>query len=214
MGPISESRAITAKRAGLGVAAGILLVVPVVAGWQVAGAADLEVAPVDETGPTSELPDLPSPGNPVVVESGTGQEPVTADDALTPRPADEATSRIRLLRDDGTQTALLNGDAIQLGDGIEVAVSLSPYPPARFDVNVGFAVTRDGVPVDDASVSVAYDMLFMTHGPFTKTLTGIGGEYASDYDLFMFGPWGLEPTITIPGSEPLSFQISVYVWPD
>lgn len=152
---------------------------------------------------------------PEVVDAGDGQEPVTIEDALTPRTDDVAESRITWLRDTGFGEPLPNGGAIPLGDGLAVAVTVVPYPPINFDpATVDFAVTRDGQPVTDAAMTISYDMRFMQHGPFPLDLgTAATGHFTSTYNFFMFGPWQIDATVTLPGAAPVAFSISIYVWP-
>jgi hypothetical protein len=81
-------------------------------------------------------------------------------------------------------------------------------------MTVDFALTREGAPVEGATMSVSYDMRFMAHGPFPLDLgTGAAGTFTSTYSFFMFGPWRIDATVVPPGSNPIQFSISIYVWP-
>ncbi len=153
---------------------------------------------------------LPDP-----VDQGTGEEPVTIEDALTPRPDELTQSRITWLRDDGFGVPVSNGGTIDLGDGYAVMVTLNPYPPVNFDpATVAYMLTRDGEPVTGAAITVSYDMRFMYHGPFLADLgTGADGTFTSTHNFFMFGPWQIDVTATPPGAGPLTFSLSIYVWP-
>ena len=93
-------------------------------------------------------------------------------------------------------------------------MSISPFPPADFHVDVGIELTREGQPVTEAAIDTIWDMIFMNHGPFETQIPHVGqGAYRASYDFFMFGPWQLDTTVRLPGSEPIDFAISVYVWP-
>ena len=153
---------------------------------------------------------------PAVVDSTDGQEPVTIEDALTPRPTEETESRITWLRPDAMPIPVRNGGSIALGDDLEVTITADPYPPDNFDpASVEFALTWNGQPVEGATMTAQYDMRLMLHGPFPVDLgTGADGTFLFTYQPFMFGPWQIDATVMLPGSsDPISFSISIYVWP-
>jgi len=212
-----EARGGSRRRlATLATAAAVTIAVPIVLGLRLAsadaityrsGTQDPVVVVTNPDGSSTALPE--------VVEGGTGQEPVTIEDALTRRSDEEIETRITWLRPDGLGVGIVNGGSIDLGSGYAVAVTVTPYPPVNFDpMTVDFAMTHDGAPVEGATMTVSYDMRFMAHGPFPLDLgAGTVGTFTSTYNFFMFGPWQIDATVTPPGSEPLHFSISIYVWP-
>ncbi len=137
-------------------------------------------------------------------------------DFLNPAGGSDGIVRIRYETPDGT-TALANGGMIPIGDDLQLQVSISPFPPTDFDVDVEFRLTTStGGPIDDASVRAEWDMPFMFHGPFETAFEPSGdGRYTAPFDFFMFGPWELMTFVSAPGhppSEPLA--LSIYVWPE
>lgn len=153
---------------------------------------------------------------PDVIDSTNDQEPMTIEDALTRRPDELTESRITWLRADGRTFPVANGGSVSIDGGLEVAVTVTPYPPVDFDqTDVGFVVTRNGAPVEGATISLTYDMRFMAHGPFAADVVpATEGSFSFVCRPFMFGPWQLDAVITTPGSDPVPFSISVYVWPE
>lgn len=153
---------------------------------------------------------------PEVIDSTGDQEPMSIEDALTRRPDELTESRITWLRADGRTFPVANGGSVSLDGGFEVAVTVTPYPPVDFDeTDVGFAVTRNGSPVEGATISLTYDMRFMAHGPFAAdAVPAADGGFSFACRPFMFGPWQLDAVIAAPGSDPIPFSISVYVWPE
>ncbi len=191
------------------------IAIPVLLGLRLAAAESVTFSsgtqdPIVVTTAPGDTGALPDP-----VGEGTGEEPVTIEDALTPRPDDLTQSRITWLRGDGLGVPVSNGGTIDLGEGYAVTVTLNPYPPVNFDpATVDYVLTRDGEPVTGAAITVAYDMRFMYHGPFlVDPSIGVDGAFTSTHSFFMFGPWQIDVTATPPGSEPLTFSISIYVWP-
>ncbi len=205
------------RTAGFGVLLCTLLVVPALAGFAIAGTARLEApapnaAPVRSDSPqASSAPDAGQ----VISRTPVGQVPASAEDALTRQQADNGgLPRIQYVFDASGYIRLGNGDVIPLGDGVEVAVAVDPYPPSDFDMDVQYTVTADGVAVDDAVVDTTWDMVFMYHGPFETEMAHIGdGRYRASYDFFMFGPWEVQTRLQIPGYDPIDFAVSIYVWP-
>lgn len=124
-------------------------------------------------------------------------------------------SRIKVLLD-GTPIAIQNGEAVLVVDNYLVEIFVAPYPPVDFEVSVDLYITTiSGEPVNDAQISIDYDMMFMNHGPFILTPTSLGnGHYIATYNFFMYGPWVIEAFIKLPEQES-SFElpISIYVWP-
>lgn len=194
----------------------LLIVLPILLGFQVARAGSVTFSTETEA-PQVTAPLDPGSGTlPEAVAGGSGQDPVTVSDALTRLSDDEVKSRLKWMRDDGISVAMLNGGTIPLGNGYEVAVTVDPYPPVNFNpVTVAITLTRDGVPVRDAGIAVQYDMLYMKHGPFPIDLApDAAGTYTASYYFFMFGPWGITAQVQAPGEAPMSFTISILVWPN
>ncbi len=141
---------------------------------------------------------------------------VSVSDLVRPAPpAGAEPSRLKYLGADGP-VEIGNGAAIPLGDALVLEVFVSPYPPTEFATDVDFYVTTiDGEPVDDADISIVWDMLFMTHGPFFAAPENIGGgHYLAPLEMFMFGPWELDTTVTAPSTGTSeNVTIAIYVWP-
>ena len=100
-----------------------------------------------------------------------------------------------------------NGDAIKAGT-LDIAVTLRPYPPGKI-ANADFAVTRAGSPVEDADVTLSYDMAVMAHGPFTLlAVPAGGGHYLVPLDFPMSGDYFLNMAFSEPKQETvLNFAI-------
>ncbi len=119
------------------------------------------------------------------------------------------------MSDDTGAIRVENGGTVALADGYAVGVTVTPFPPTSFDIDVMLELTRDGAPIVGATVDTVWDMTLMTHGPFTTALGTAGdGAYGTSYDFFMFGPWYVDTTVTAPGAEPVEFRLSIYVWPE
>jgi len=130
--------------------------------------------------------------------------------------ASDGPVRIKYQGPDGF-VSLRNGGIIPLTEDLLLAVSVSPYPPTSFDVAVDLSLTTvEGVPVDDATISADWDMVFMWHGPFETEFSSIGaGHYAAPFDFFMFGPWELVTSFTTPAyDQPDDLSLSIYVFPE
>lgn len=195
----------------------VLIAAPIGLGFRVAaadtlsfesGAQEPVVIATTPTGSSGQLPES--------TDSGTGQEPLTIEDALTPRPDELTQSRITWLRPGVVPVPVSNGGSITIADGVEVTITADPYPPDNFDPSrVNFVVTRNGETVEGATMWTQYDMRLMLHGPFPVDLgTGTAGVFSLVYQPFMFGPWQVDATVTFPGSDPIPFSISIYVWPN
>lgn len=143
---------------------------------------------------------------------------LTAADYLVREDAteDRGPARLKYEGPHGTET-LSNGGSIVLADDLILQVVVSPYPPSTFDVDVELRLTdAGGRPIDDATVTADWDMVFMWHGPFPARFDHIGdGRYVASLDLFMFGPWEVVTTVAAPGHEPFdNVSLSIYVWPE
>jgi hypothetical protein len=194
-----------------------LLAIPTLLGFRIAAAG---VTQPPNTGEVAELPDrtaaLEGLDAPQIIESRPlGDAPSSTEDALTRRASsDTGIDRLTFIDENGDTFGIDNGTSISLGDGLSLTVLIDPFPPARFDVGVGFELTQDGVPVTDATFDTVWDMTFMRHGPFLKQLDNSGsGTYAAEFEFFMFGPWEVNTVLTTP-SDRHEFTVSVYVWPN
>lgn len=149
----------------------------------------------------------------VIQQSASGSE-VGSSDLLQPAETAER-SRLRYLDTEGTAVEFQNGSSIPLADDLGLEVFVSPYPPDTFDVSVDFYLTdARGEPVTDAEISVVWDMIFMTHGPFLVSPEHIGGgHYVTSYDFFMFGPWELDAAISRGTGAEAQAVLAIYVWP-
>jgi hypothetical protein len=195
----------------------VLVVISVVLGFQIAAAG---VTAPPAAGEVASLPDpvIPSDTGPaatvVVEDRPLGDAPSSAEDALTRVETDAGgLPRLTFITADGDSFIIDNGEPVSLGGGFEVTVALDPYPADRFDVTVDFALSRDGVPVSDATFDTTWDMTFMYHGPFETRHLPTGGGYSADYEFFMFGPWRLDTVVTTPDDRH-EFAVSIYVWPN
>jgi hypothetical protein len=141
----------------------------------------------------------------------------TSNDYLT-QGADVVASgpvRIKYEGPDGV-VSLPNAGVVALSDELDLAVSVSPYPPTTFNVDVDLYLTdAAGQPVVDATITVEWDMVFMWHGPFLSEFRPVGdGHYVAPFDLFMFGPWEFVTRVTAPGyDQPEDLSLSIYIWP-
>jgi len=110
-----------------------------------------------------------------------------------------------------------NGASIALADDLQVAVTVTPFPPTTFDATVDLLLTTaDGTPIVDAEVITVWDMAVMWHGPFETRFANLGdGHYLARFDFFMFGPWQLETQVRVPRHAPVDdISISIYTWPE
>lgn len=110
-----------------------------------------------------------------------------------------------------------NGAEVVLSDTLRARVFVSPFPPSNFDITVEIQlIDIDGNPVETATMSTEYDMAVMWHGPFYGTYEyAPEGRYRVDLDLFMFGPWELTTSFSVPGHPGLDdLTLSIYVWPE
>lgn len=124
--------------------------------------------------------------------------------------------RIKYEGPNGTES-VANGGLVPLGDNLQLGVSVNPYPPTSFDVDVDLHLTTvDGEPVADADVLAVWDMVVMYHGPFETNFVNLGnGHYAAPFEFFMFGPWELMTHISSPThGSPEQIALSIYVWPE
>jgi hypothetical protein len=138
-------------------------------------------------------------------------------DFLQPGAATQAGPvRIKYEGPDGIES-VANGGLVPLGNDLQLGVSVSPYPPTSFDLDVDlYLTTTEGEPVIDAEVIAVWDMIVMYHGPFETRFTNLGnGHYAAPFEFFMFGPWELATHVTSPShGSPETIALSIYVWPE
>ena len=93
-----------------------------------------------------------------------------------------------------------NGDEVSAG-GMNAEIFVSPYPPGR-SANIDFYLTRGGEPVEDADVSLQYDMTVMEHGPFELLAVPTGrGHYLAPMDFVMDGNFWLNVSVDAAGDE-------------
>ena len=106
---------------------------------------------------------------------------------------------------------LPEGTAAQNADGLTVAFSLSPYPPAGFDQST-FSVTltdESGQPVTDAEITLDLTMpaMPMPLNKFDLPTSG-GGVYQSNGRFTMRGLWQIEVIIQRGGEkQSVFFQV-------
>jgi len=89
-----------------------------------------------------------------------------------------------------------NGDAVSVGR-VNVGLFIAPYPPAR-EGSIDLLVTDDatGVPVEDATVDVSFDM-DMPHGTIkAQAVPSGGGHYLVPYLLVMPATWQVNVTVS------------------
>lgn len=130
-------------------------------------------------------------------------------------PDEPESSRIKYLL--GSEPVYIdNGGAIPIGAGLAMEVFVSPYPPARFDVDLDLHLTRSGEPVEGATVQISYDMMFMGHGPYEATpVERAQGHYGLSLDLSMYGSWVFDITVEAPGGVgSVTVPVAIYVWPE
>jgi hypothetical protein len=197
----------------------VLIIGPTILGFTVASAGVSQPPDPNTAAPTasasSGTSEVSSDPQLVVTQVPVGDAPSTASEALTRQ--DDAVAgipRLRYITPETGEVRLNNGDTIPLGDDIRMTLNVSPFPPDAFDVDVEIELTRDGQPITDASINTVWDMIVMGHGPFVSPIPHQnGGTYTVHYDMFMFGPWQLDTTLSIPGLDPIEFALSLYVWP-
>lgn len=126
------------------------------------------------------------------------------------------TARLKYEVDGGTNS-LRNGGVLVLSDDLQMEVSLSPYPPTVFDIDIDIRLTTtEGEIVDDATISTVWDMDVMPHGPFSTQFRNSGnGQYSASFDFSMFGAWAIDTHISHPTFDsPDDVSLVVYVWPE
>lgn len=123
-----------------------------------------------------------------------------ADVAGSPSP-EAASEEQRLWIKQGDETlAFSNGDEVA-SNGITAEIFVSPYPPGR-SANIDFYLTRAGEPIEDANVSLQYDMTVMEHGPFELLAVPTGrGHYLAPMDFVMDGNFWLNVSVDAAGDE-------------
>jgi hypothetical protein len=106
------------------------------------------------------------------------------------------------IKQGGQLLAFENGRTVTI-DGVGVELSVTPYPVGR-SASIALYVTRDGAPLDGATVTLHYDMTLMQHGPFQLLAAPTGhGRYLAPLDLPMAGEFWLDLAVQAPGSEAL-----------
>jgi len=130
------------------------------------------------------------------------------------RPGGAATGRMRY-QSATAEANLANGGIISLPGGMELAVTVSPFPPTEFTTDVELRLTdAAGSPVTNAVITTEWDMV-MVHGPFFTAFEHVGdGLYrAPSFDFFMFGPWQIDAAIVTPQDE-VAVSLAIFVWPE
>lgn len=135
---------------------------------------------------------------------GAPPEPVGSSAAVetvattTPEPPPDGP---RLWIRDGDVPVEFDNGATVTSNGLDIEIYLSPYPPAR-SANVDFYVLRSGIPVDDANVTLQFDMTVMEHGPFALNArpTG-GGHYLAPLDFIMTGDFLVNVAFDVGDAE-------------
>lgn len=149
------------------------------------------------------------------------EAPATASDSpsidfLQPGQDQGDGGRLKLATANGTRS-IPNGTVLSLDGDLQMTLTVSPFPPTSFDVNVDMYLTDgSGSPVTNAEINVVWDMIVMWHGPFeTGFVNQQNGHYTGSFDMFMFGPWEFVTNVSVPGQtqlEPTTF--SIYLWPE
>lgn len=139
----------------------------------------------------------PAPG---LVGSPDADEPVASETVAssTPEPVSDD-PRLWIVEDD-QPVEFENGHTLTSND-LDIEIFVAPYPPAR-SANIDFYVVRDGVPVQDANVTLQFDMTVMEHGPFALNAhpTG-GGHYLAPLEFIMTGDFLLNIAFEVGDSE-------------
>jgi len=118
---------------------------------------------------------------------------------------------------EGRPEIIDNGGTIPVADDLQMTMTVSPYPPTTFDLEVDlFMKTAAGEPVSDVSVVASWDMMVMEHGPYETPFTNLGnGHYVTSFDFFMFGPWRMTFEVTsIADGRSETVNLSIYLWPE
>ena len=112
---------------------------------------------------------------------------------------------------DGQTVYLRNGGRVILGDGLAVEIFADPYPQSLLRSTLDFYLTRAGSAVTGAGVGVDYDMLGMSHGPFSADATETGaGHYVVSLYYNGSGLWEQDITISI-SLQRIRIQVVVVV---
>lgn len=142
-----------------------------------------------------------------VLPACAGARTAPATPAATPRPPVSSGDPRLWIKDGERVTPFENGHTVNAG-GNQVEIFLAPYPPARY-ANVDVYVTRDGVAVEGANVSLQLDMTVMEHGPFDLAASEKGGgHYLAPLEFIMTGDFWLNVAIS---SRESSAVINMFV---
>lgn len=127
------------------------------------------------------------------------------------------TPRILLHTDENRLVSLQNGSAIPLDDDFHMTLSLDPYPPSITPLFVTFYVTDDaGEPVENAEITLRYDMPAMKHGLMNVEIIPLGkGYYQGQLKLTMFGTWTFNTSVKIDRqAKAFTHDFDLNVWPE
>ncbi|PJF41569.1 MAG: hypothetical protein CUN54_00775 [Phototrophicales bacterium] len=139
----------------------------------------------------------------------------SASSSNTDETSERESTRIEIMKD-GVSVPVNNGEAVPLGDDLQIEVFVSPYPPNSFNADVDFYLTTtDGEPVTDATFDLEYDMLYMFHGAAEAPFNNLGnGHYLTSLYFLMYGSWTLDTVIEVPNHDDrLTLPMVLYVWP-
>lgn len=136
-----------------------------------------------------------------LVACGGGSAEPSSPDQAGPARETSAPSGPRLwIKEGGTTQPFDNGRSVSI-DGTDVEIYVSPYPPGR-TANIDFYLTRNGQPVENANVSLQYDMTVMDHGPFKLLAVPTGrGHFLAPVEFLMTGDFWLNVSLSLGGQE-------------
>ena len=119
-------------------------------------------------------------------------------------------SRLEVFHD-GKSTPLRNGGMVTLDD-LNVEVFVDPYPPTTLTSWLDLYMTRNGHAVSGASVTMDYQMAYMSHGVLNAAGKDSGdGHYLFSLDYAMYAQWGDVLTIQLSGKKyVLPILVTVY----
>ncbi len=136
----------------------------------------------------------------LIVAAACGGSATPADVAGDQSPEAAANEQLLWIKHGDETLAFENGDEVA-SNGITAEIFVSPYPPGR-TANIDFYLTRGGTPVEDANVSLQYDMTVMEHGPFELLAVPTGkGHYLAAMDFVMDGNFWLNVSLDAAGAE-------------
>lgn len=215
--PLPANDSNTRRGTLLGAILTALLVVPTLLGFAAADAGESRppTAEEDAAGPIGTRILSEQDQADLIARAPLSNAPSSAQDALTRQGGNEVgIARITFISEDTGSLRVENGGSVSLAGGYSIRVTVDPYPPSTFKLNIQLEVLKDGEPVPDATIDTVWDMTVMPHGPFETRFDPAGnGVYSSSFDFFMFGPWFVDASMAAPGLDPTAFRLQIYVWP-